>query len=423
MGLNRRLAPLMGTEPPVSPGNPLVGRVAVIAGLEGKVSLLQVAKGGIGRIQLWLGEIRTFLEEAPSKDAPMAPSVANQFLEDRLRQIEGITQAVSFAGRALLNGKSGITGAAEGAGLQFVRGSARTLSSIGKGYPVSIDETARPASLLGTQPAVPSVLAQERWITLKEGGVEARYKVLGHEEPKELVYNLQRVMEEAGLDITVFLTRDQRLLFLHNQLGSGPKFEGTSQATRLVSGLPGEPMPSMAGRDLIGSIGTEPAQGSGAFLVGNRGNARTEGLIVYYDGPVQYPGQVVGYVTVTQNGILVPLDLKGQEVELLSLPQLSPSTQAIGVRNPSGFQCLSQIRAGSAKERWDAHKLVLRALADLSELAEELKWKEEVYVQKALDLLRQNPAEESATKALLGLSTEKAQQMALDLKTLFKKLA
>ncbi|HSH12279.1 MAG TPA: hypothetical protein VLA15_00970, partial [Desulfurivibrionaceae bacterium] len=327
--------------------------------------MIQVAQKSLGRIKGWLGEVQGFLQSAPEQEGQLAPSVANRFVEDRLQQIGGITEATSFGAKALLNGKSGVSGEADGPGLQFVRGSARVISSIGRGYPVAIDESARPASLMGAASVSPSVIAQESWISLREGGHEARYQVRGDEDPRQLAQNLQRCLKDAGLDLSVYLTRDQRLLFLHNQLGGQPRFEGISQKTRLVSARPGDPVWATPGRDVLGTIGTEPAQGQGGFLIGAKGNPRTEGLIIYYDGQVDYPGQVVGYVRVSQSGLLVPLDVAGQEVEILSLPDLRPKQQAVGVRNPSGFKSLQQIRAGSPTERRDADLLVQKALSEL----------------------------------------------------------
>jgi hypothetical protein len=331
--------------------------------------------------------------------------VANRFLEDRLQQIAGITEATSFGSKALLNGKSGVQGEADGPGLQFVRGSSRVISSLGRGYPVAIEEAARPASLMGAASASPSVIAQESAIYLKANGQEARYLVRGDEEPRQLAANLQRCLEEAGLDLSCYLTR-----------GSEPHFEGISLKTRLLSARPGEAVWATPGRDLSGTIGTEPALGKGGYLIGAKGNPRTEGLVLYFDAQVDYPGQVVGYVRVTQSGLLVPLDLGGQEVELLSLPDLGPGQQAVGVRNPSGFRSLSQIRGGSPSERRDAKGLVKRAAGDLAELAEELKWKEQVYVDKAIELLKRGPEAGPKGAELLGLSSDKAQAMARQLK-------
>ena len=418
--INRRLEPGGDRRPAVIPGGSGPGgvRAQVIAGLESKVSLLQVASGGIKKTQAWLNEMDRFLEEAKSPRAqePLAPTVANRFIEDRLGQIQMITSAVSFSGQALLNGKSGVLGRADGAGLQFVKGSARTRSSQGRGYPVAIEWGPKSASLMGNAPLNPSEIQKEAWIGFKEGGAEARYKVRGDEQPKELVARLQESVDRAGLDLSVYLTRDMRLLILSNRLGSGPRFEGVSQKTRLISSRAGEGVLAEPGRDINGQIGTEPAQGQGGFLIGAPGNARTDGLKLYYDGEAQYPGQIVGYVEVVQKGLLVPMDLETKEVEILSLPALGPELLAVGIKNPSGFKSLGQIRAGSQVERRDAQKLVAQARGELSDLAEELKWKEEVYVGRATDLLKAGFEPRPTGADLLGLSQDKAKIMASQLR-------
>ena len=421
-GLNQRLEPgVLDTHNPVLPGG--IGgagsRAQVIAGLESKVSLLQVAEGGLGRVDGWLGEVSRFLNESSGgNESPLAPTVANRFIEDRLRQIQMITGAVSFGGQALLNGQAGVLGKADGQGLQFVKGSARTQSSEGRGYSVMIERGAQPASLMGTAPLLPTEIKKEGWIGLKEGQNEARYRVHGDEEPKELADGLQACLDQAGLDIQCYLTGDMRLLFLHNQLGSGPRFEGISQKTRLVSPQAGEVVAAQAGRDINGQIGSEPALGKGGFLIGAKGNQRTDGLILYFDGPVAYPGQIVGYVEVAQKGLLVPMDLGQRSTERLSLPAIGPEMLSVGVKNLSGFKNLAQIRAGSSVERRDALKMVLHAQQELESLGEELKWKEEVYVAKAIDLLKQGVTAPSDQADLLGLSQDKAKLMASQLRGL-----
>ena len=421
--INQRLEPGLEIGHPITPGGfgPGGARAQVIAGLEAKVSLLQVAHSGINRIGVWLNEMGSFLaqaQEAGSKD-PLAPTVANRFIEDRLLQIKRITEAASFGSQALLNGKSGVLGRAEGAGLQFVRGAASTKSSQGRGYPVAIAQEAKSASLLGATPLLPQEIKRESWIALKEGQSEARYKVRGDEDPKELVAHIQEAIDQAGLDLGCYLTRDMRLLVLSNQLGAGPRFEGISQKTRLLSSLPGEAQLAEPGRDVNGQIGTEPAFGRGGYLIGQKGNPRTDGLTLYFEGEIAYPGQIVGYVEVAQKGLLVPMDLGGQQIEILSLPALGPELLSVGVKNPSGFKSLEQIRAGSNKERKDALKLVNHAKEELKTLGDELKWKEEVYVERAIDLLT-SPGPKPAGQELLGLSQAKAKQMAEELGDLLK---
>ena len=95
--INQRLEPGLEIGHPITPGGfgPGGARAQVIAGLEAKVSLLQVAHSGINRIGVWLNEMGSFLaqaQEAGSKD-PLAPTVANRFIEDRLLQIKRITEA------------------------------------------------------------------------------------------------------------------------------------------------------------------------------------------------------------------------------------------------------------------------------------------------------------------------------------------
>ena len=145
---------------------------------------------------------------------------------------------------------------------------------------------------------------------------------------------------------------------------------------------------------------------------------RVAGLVLYYGGKIEHPGQIVGYADVTQKGILVPLDATDERKERLSIPAVNPKTLSVGVANQSGFTALEEIKGSSEIERMDSLKLVKNAQQELTDLSEELKWKENTYVDLAIKLLRQGIAPQEAGEELLELRADKATQMAQDLKNM-----
>ena len=72
-------------------------------------------------------------------------------------------------------------------------------------------------------------------------------------------------------------------------------------------------------------------------------------------------------------------------------------------------------------QRRDALKLVLWSLSDLEYLCRELKWKEETYVELAIDFLRNTMQPEFSGEDVLQLSKEKAGEMAHQLKSMLPK--
>ena len=207
-------------------------------------------------------------------------------------------------------------------------------------------------------------------------------------------------------------------MFRHNQLGSVKKFKGMSYHSRLISDRPGRYEESSPGRDIRGSIGSEPATGVGALLTGNPGNRKTAGLTVFYNGERKTPGKIVGYVQVVQNGMIVPLDLENQRKEILSIPALQPDKQAMGVSNYSGFLNLQSIKVRNDQEKKDTIRLINHALSDSEKLMGEFKGKENEYVDVAIELLRTTMKPQSAGLEILSLSQEKAGEMATQLKSM-----
>lgn len=426
LDFNRRVETALG----LSRGDPVLqkdyvspveqGRFSVIGKLENTVSMLQTARINIEKIKSWLLEMKDFLEKEQNRTswAKVPASVINNFLADRLSCIKVMTESVSFQGKLLLNGNSGVFGATTGNNLRFIRGSARVVTSAETGYPITIYQEPKSALLLGAGELNEETLRYEKLIALASGSREVRYKIKEDETPEKLIPNLQRCLQDHGFDISVYRTQDNHLLFKHNQLGSRSSFQGMSYNTRIVSEKPGEYISAEPGADINGTIGSEAAHGDGGFLIGDKGNKKTEGLVVFFDGTIDYPGQIVGYVKVKQNGVLVPLDAEESRMEILSIPSVKPTLLAAGVSNNSGFSDLSVIRGNTDIECRDAIRMTVWSITYLDYLLDELKWKEKIYVDRAVELLRSTIKPQSAGEEMLYLSKDKAKDMVAQLKSM-----
>ncbi len=416
LGLSRG-DPIMHREY-VSPVNQ--GRFSVIGKLENSVSMLQTARVNIEKLKGWLQEMKDFLEKERSRSswARVPASVVNNFISDRLSCLKVMTEKTSFQGRILLNGNSGVQGSTSGDHLRFIRGSARVITSSEPGYPVTVFKAPKPSILVGNEQVNEETLKRERFISITNGSQEVRYKIRENETPEQLIENLQQTLFDHGFDINVFQTRDNHLLLRHNQLGSRSSFQGMSYNTRIISDQPGTYLSAEPGIDIAGTIGSENAHGDGGFLIGDKGNKKTDGLVVFYDGKIEYSGQVVGYVSVKQNGVLVPLDADENRMEILSIPSIKPTLLAAGVSNQSGFSDLNAIRGNTAVELRDSIQLITWSLTYLEYLLDELKWKEKIYIDRAVELLRSTISPQSAGDDMLYLSKDKAKDMVNQLKTM-----
>ncbi len=398
------------------------GKFSTIGKLESGVSLLQTAQQQIEKIRLWLREIQQFLEGYEGHTSPIniPKSVMSKYLEDRLDQVKEVVETASFQGRTVLNGDCGVIAKITGENLRFVRGSARVISSQNKGYPVAIFQAPKSSMLIGANHITLDEVRRENLIAISDGMQEARYYPRKDETPDSLVNNLRKCLANHNIEVDVFRTKDNRLFFKHNQLGSKYSFKAMSSVSHLVSSIPGQFRPSIPGIDIAGTIGAESAHGDGGFLIGDVGNKQTDGLVVYYDGIVDYPGQVVGYVETEQQGLTIPLDPMESKLEILSIPSIHPEVLAIGVTNRSGFEDLNSIRGSNDYEWKDALKMVLWSLVYLEYLSKELKVKEDDYVDCTISLLQGNTESTLVKNEALCLSQEKANDMVNQLKEMLK---
>ncbi len=403
----------------ISPVNQ--GRFAAIGRLESGVSMLQTAKLNMNKLKGWLQEMKDFLENAkdhPPRGKISEPVSSYDFLADRLSKMKTATETVSFQGRALFNGISGVKGRTIGDNLRFVRGTARVVSSESPGYPLAIYQAAKPSILVGSNQISSEVLQEEKLIALTDGSREVRYRIKKNETPDSLIENLQQCFDDDGFEVNVGYTGDNYLLFRHNQLGSRARFYGVSHYSSLVSEVPGQYKAADLGIDIAGTIGSESAHGDGGFLIGDKGSPKIDGLVVFYDGDIDYPGQIVGYVDVRQNGIKVPLDEYERRQEMISIPSIEPHNLSVGVSNSSGFTDLADIRASNKKEQKDALRMISWAYIYLGYLQDELELKENFYTERTIELLRSTADPRPVEETYMYVSKGKAVNMADQLKTM-----
>jgi len=421
---NRRVDPALG----ISRGDPDLqkgyysrtdqGRFSMIGKLESSVSLIQTANLKIDKTKGLLLDMKQFLEEEGYRSfrAQIPVSVINNYLPDRLNQIKMTTESAGFQNKSILNGKCGVRGKTNNESLRFVEGSARIVSSSAEGFPVTIYKAPKASILVGTGVLTSDMLKKERTLAFADDIHEIHYQIGKDENKDTLLSNLQRYLLDNGFDINVYCTNDNHLIFRHNQFGSGRTFKGMSYQTNLISHVPGEYTIADPGQDIEGNIAQETAEGKGGFLTGDKGNLQTDGLKIYFDGDIERPGQIVGYVKVKQNGIKVPIDMTGSKVEILSIPSICPESLAVGVTNNSGFKSLENIRANTVSECRDALKLIKWSIEYLEYLQDELTWSEKNYVNRAVELLRSTMSSNIAGEEILFLSKEKAKNMVGQLK-------
>ena len=393
-------------------------RFRLLNQLETGVSIIQMAQKGVKNVQEDLGKIKLFLKDIQeSKETDKyADSVIQHFLETQIENIQQEITFLTFHGTKILNGDMGVKGETSQSNLIFVKGTSYTKASSDLGFPLRLMETASRSSLLGDSPLTSENLKLEKMISIFEGVNVVHYKLAPEESSDSLIKNLQENIFDKGLDLSVFRTMDDHLLIMHNQTGSRFRFTGMSYRSCLLSETPCKIINCEPGRDIKGSIAGEDAFGYGNFLVGARGNKYTDGLILYYDGKLEFPGQIIGRVYVEQNGIEIPLSPGKEWRETLSFPSVMPENLAIGVSNSSGFLNLSQISSKTENQRSDTLRLINLALQDLELMCKRWKENEAYLVSKAIEYLKNSLVQKPILEEDLHLSKEKSVKMAKEIK-------
>lgn len=390
----------------------------VIQELERNVSRLQTAANGIDQVFDVLKDLTSFLDlEVSFKPKLNIPhSVINNFITEKLVETNSICQTTTFTRKGLLNGESGVIGKTTGKGLQFVRGSALVKSSGEKGYTVQITKVPQASILMGAARLSPDIIRNEQYITIKDQKREVCYELKPNESAASLIRNLQIKLNLNGFDVSVFQSRNNYLILKHNEFGDHTHFTGLSNKTSLLSKIPGEWEEAQSGQNVAGYINREPAHGAGGYLVGDPGNYRTDGIVLYFNGSIHQVGEIIGKVFIKQNGIQVPLSVDQAEMDLISLPSIKPENMSVGVSNACGFMNLSMIQSNNALENIESVKLIHYAMDDLKDLQTELKRKENHYVELAISLLRNPVASKEAGISVVSCSHEKANEMAEQIK-------
>jgi len=386
--------------------------------LETMVSLLQRAQEGLNGIDTLLEDAIAAVNDAWSKGNKTGPPPEGigETVWTRLNQIDEIVRQCRFYGRGLLDGQSSVAGI--GVGLDFIRGGANTCSAPAEGYPVSIDVLPSRAYILGGVALEEDWVRAEEEIFLAEGEHFVRYRIGPQETVASLVLGLREQARMAGLDVQIGLTAQRRLIVRHNQYGSQYKFKGCSFRTPLLSKRPGKVEWSRKGRDIQGTLSSEPAFGIGRMLVGYLDNERTSELaVVWHGGRLEEGRNARCYVV--QNGLRFQDGAGTDNAPVcLVLPILYTRHLGRWMETPSSYRSLADVRFDTWQELRDALHLMLAVSFDLEDWRERVQGWIKRYQNQALACLRRSPAAagREQPRADERVTAAQAERMALQLR-------
>jgi hypothetical protein len=337
---------------------------------ETAAALARKASEGLAEAQETLDRLQRAVAAALSDAAGPALEAREREIGALLERLRALAAGWLFGERKLLDGSLATFGEARGAGLRFVAASPRTRASPPEGYPVAVWTAPRRARLAGGIPLSAELLKRPIRLGVRLGDQWAEARTQGGESDAEVLAALSWAIRKRGLELQVAESAERVLIVEHVRYGPGRRFWADSLPVGILSLPDGTPRAAEDGCDVAGSIGGEPADGRGEFLIGRAGNRATEGLIVDCSGVPprsgdSEPAVEAGRVIVIPRGLGLRSGSADPQDLRLQVPSADPEALGRGVFNHSGFASLAEIRVDAVRQARDASKIVERARREI----------------------------------------------------------
>jgi flagellin len=375
----------------------VVGLNQAIENSETAVSILQTTESNMGEITGLLNGIRQLVIHALNEGAndDEALNADQNEIDAALKTIEEIAANARFAGKHLLDGSNGVSGATTGEGLEFISATTNTKDARENGFEVRIKKLASRSHLLGETALTEEMVKAGERLMLIENGKQAFYQSNQNDTIETTVQNLRSAVNKNGLDLDVELTENGLLKIRHNQYGGDHKFQVSSSTAGVLGSGVGKILNIDNGQDIEGSMNGESAVGDGRYLTGIDGAPCTGGLKIRYlgsdidprlkpdcevndivdesGGPVSRDvpdippeGISVGRVYLSQNSMKFQVGGNKAQMIDISLRDMKPSGFATGIANKSDFRSLAEIQVTDIDLAQDALELVDVAIIQIA---------------------------------------------------------
>ena len=374
-----------------------------IANSETAVSMVQTTEAALDEVNRLLVSIRQLAVHAGNEGANDENMLEADQLEvtNALSSMDRIGQFATFGTKRLLDGSRGVNGVAAGEGLSFIGASTETKSSDSAGYEVKVNQVATRASVVGTKPLTPELIAKGVSLKVQEAGRVTEYTTKAGDDVDTVVRQLQRGMDKFGLQVDVTKTDDGRLQMAHREFGSEHSFVVVSTEAGILSATDGVPEAVENGKNVQGTIGNQLAVGRGQLLTSGEG-ARAEGLVVRYTGAtLSNPDVAVGRVNVTQNSPVFQIGPNPGQRVAVSLTNVSSKVLGQNVLNESGFNSLSDVNVRNHPGAADTIRIVDKAIDDVNRVRAQLGAVQKNSLESNIRSLRINEEELTASESTI----------------------
>ena len=237
-----------------------------------------------------------------------------------------------------------------------------------------------------------------------------------------VVRQLQKTVDEANVNVDIFLDAGGHFVVRHGDFGDEPRFSVTSSVAGILSTEANLANFAVQGKDVEGSIGKEIALGDGQFLTAVEGTKaeglqirftrelgeRTEpvfddegkevGLKIVEETNEELVGKPLeGFVHVAQQSISFQVGPNNKQVTELSIDNVRTNKLGRGIANDSKFESLRDINVMTTQGARDSMKIIDEAADEVTKLRAKLGSFQKNALESNLNSLR--IAEENLTQA------------------------
>jgi len=352
----------------------IAGLKQAVKNTENAISMVQTTEAAleeVNRIMIDLRKLAVHASNDAANDKFTLEADQNE-VKNILQALDRIATQTSFGSKKLLDGSNGVNGIAVGKDLEFVSGTTETAGSPKEGYQVKIMDLATKASYL-TGDITQDVIDEGETLTLAENGRSFQYKTSEGQTLEDISKNINQLAKQNNINVQSTISQESKLLFTHQEYGSGYEFFVSSTSPGVIGEKENEPARSMDGTDIIGTIGGMQATGKGQELYGRAGTSLS-GLKLRYLGDLadvtteDENGSYVGTVLVRQNSLTFQLGADYKETSTFNLSSAFARDLARGISNESGYKSIADIDLTTFQGAQDALKLVVAASNDVSSL-------------------------------------------------------
>ena len=361
----------------------IVGLNQAISNTEIATTMVQTAEGALTEVNNLLLRIRQLALHAVNEVGNDGISVEADQLEiqDAIQSMSHIVNTTQFGKRKLLDGTTGLSGEAIGEGLIYVSASQKTESSPEGGYAVEVIQAPERAWIQGEE-ALTEEIIQGLEITLMEGGRHVQVEGKSTDTVSTFFGRLKGAVEQAKLDLNLFMNEDGQIYIQHSKFGSKHTFQFSSSMAGLLGEEPDVMEAAIPGEDIIGTINGEQAVGEGQILRGGAGNEKTDGLVLRYTGPmvmVQEGGPdgdpvfeqqpqigLAGFVNVINKSMRFQIGPNAGQSVTVDMPAADPRYLARNVETETGIRNLTELNVTTEAGARDAVKMVDAAVDQMS---------------------------------------------------------